>query len=153
MRYFRHAPLAFWTVFAILFGGLIATALYVARDNTPEVNVYNPTYSQRDSAFSMMQRISGMYPAVTANNLKEWALETESIALYNLDLYIANGGSEDDAVGTAWNGVAQSSRELSDVDTSNNPLVLEKTASLGQAGQKLIVTVDSYTTPSKGVSR
>lgn len=153
MRYFRHAPMAFWAVFVLVLGLIVATAIYVGRDATPNINVYDPTYSQRDAAFSMVQRVSGMYPAVTANNLQEWAAETEYMARQNLNLYIENGGDEFDEVGKAWTSVAESANNLVTVDATNNPLVLEKTAVLGQAAQNLIVKVDSYTTPGKGVSR
>lgn len=153
MRYFKHAPMAFWAFFVLALGSLIAVALYVGKDTTPSVTSYNPTYSQRDAAFDMMQRLSGMYPAVTANNLQSWAGETESLASYNLELYLENGGSATDEVSQAWSDIAQYSKELTVVDINNSPLVLEKTALLGQAGQNLIVKVDSYTTPLKGVSR
>jgi hypothetical protein len=153
MRYFKHAPLAFWAVFVLGLGLLVSVAIYVGKDNAPNINVYDPTYSQRDAAFSMVQRVSGMYPAVTANNLTQWAEETEYMARQNLDLYIENGGEEFDEVGLAWAKVAESAESLGVVDVTNNPLVLEKTAVLGQAAQNLIVKVDSYTTPGKGVSR
>ena len=153
MRYFKHAPMAFWALFVLALGSLIAVAVYVGKDTTPSITSYNATYSQRDAAFEMMQRISGMYPAVTANNLQAWASETEAIASYNLDLYVENGGDAFDDVGQSWGTIVQYSNDLAAVDTNNSPLVLEKTALLGQAGQNLIVKVDSYTTPMKGVSR
>lgn len=146
MRYLRHAPLALWASVVLVLGAITAAAWYAGHDTTPTVKSYTSPSSERGAALSMLQRVAGVYPSITSDEMAEWATQTSQMAAAGLAGHLRAGGAETDTVALAWIKVRDTAEELSVQDPSDAPSVLEYTARLGQAAQDLVNLVDPYLT-------
>ena len=76
MRYLRHAPLAFWVAVTMLLVGISAAAWYAGKDTTVVVTPMANTGETRSDVKAMIERVSGVYPAITTLDLAVWANAT-----------------------------------------------------------------------------
>jgi len=142
MRYFRHAPLTFWVTIVLMLTITISAAWFAGRDTGTNITVRYPAYDTRKDALSMLERVSGVYPAITTLDLYTWAKETSILAEAGLANYLASGGLVDDKTGLAWTSVAVEARNLATEGVNDTSAAIVGAARLGSATQILVANVD-----------
>jgi|LauGreSuBDMM15SN_2_FD.fasta_scaffold56964_2 hypothetical protein len=148
MRYFRHAPLTFWVAVTLALTATIAAAWFAGRDTSTAIISRNATIDVRTDVQAMLERVSGVYPAITTLDLGVWAEETAALADAGHSRHIAAGGASDDATGAAWLAVAVEARTLATEGPTDPSAALAGAARLGSATQRLVALSDGLTIPT-----
>lgn len=138
MRYLRHAPLTFWVATVLLFTAVGFLAMN-SGDAKISVNTTSPQSisTGRAQAFALMQRISGAYPALTADSFTTWATGTAEMARNGLaEVKAANGPT--DRLTLGWQSVVSAAEALVGTDPGDTPQIIERVAQLNTAAQTIV---------------
>ena len=147
MKYFRHAPLAFWSAVVLVLAAIAVSALSVKPLSVSDVKPFRvgapSTSDLRGPALSLLERVSGSYSSATAAGFAEWSAATVQTAKDGAASFLLSGGDANSRLGQAWNVAVAAAVELQNTDPSDTPVLIERTARLNGAAQSLVALADS----------
>lgn len=147
VKYFRHPPLAFWTLTLVALGALIFAGFKISASQESTLTVHQTRLADESpNVAAMLTRVSQIRTVVVppATELNEWGAVTASMALDNAKRRSLNAGSED-PIALAYAAIALDAQALSVVDEADPEAILLLQGKIG-------INYDRLSAASSGIN-
>lgn len=139
VKYFRHPPLAFWTLTLVALGLLIFAGFKISASQENIVTVRETRLADESpNVAAMLTRVSQIRTVVVppATDLNEWAVVTADMALENAKRRALESSNED-PIALAYAAIALDAQALSVVDEADPEAILLLQGSIGISYDRL----------------